>query len=106
MSCFLRERANPRSKAGENPERLTGVLRSILRLKEYSLSIVPPSRGLFPKLSVSELPRIQLIVHRWDVVTGDRNDPEFFPRTKEVGHGKSQHDENVRSVLRKWWLGL
>jgi hypothetical protein len=74
-----------------------------LRLKEYSFSLLPPRSP--PKNGVAQLPRVQLVIHRWDVVTGDRNDPEYFPRTKEVGLGGTPQDTEVNRILRKWWLG-
>ncbi|GMK53852.1 hypothetical protein CspeluHIS016_0104380 [Cutaneotrichosporon spelunceum] len=88
------------SKAGEDPERLTSSVRSILRLTEYSVSLVPRA-----PLETTQLPRVQLVVYRWTVVTGDGNDPVYFPGTVEIGRGGTKTDGSVNRVLRKWWLG-
>ncbi|BEI91819.1 uncharacterized protein CcaverHIS019_0406390 [Cutaneotrichosporon cavernicola] len=49
--------------------------------------------------------RVQLVVHRWAVVTGDGNEPVYFPHTVQVGRGGTRADAEVNRILRKWWLG-
>ncbi|KLT45558.1 hypothetical protein CC85DRAFT_321104 [Cutaneotrichosporon oleaginosum] len=88
------------SKAGEEPERLTSLLRSVLRLRQYSITLLPPSYR-----NKHQIPRVLIVVHRWEVVTGDRQDPIYFPDAKHLGRGQTTQDEAVNRVLQKWWLG-
>lgn len=97
--------ADGRSKAGEDPERLTGCLRSIVRLNEYSLSVVTPRRKQRSGFTNTDLPSVLVLVHRWDVVHGDRNEPVYYPHAHEIGAGTGELDELFKAVLRKWWLG-
>ncbi|BEI84032.1 hypothetical protein CcaverHIS002_0406360 [Cutaneotrichosporon cavernicola] len=89
------------SKAGENPELLTSSIRSTLRLTEYSISLLPQ----YPVTAQLDNVRVQLVVHRWAVVTGDGNEPVYFPHTVQVGRGGTRADAEVNRILRKWWLG-
>lgn len=74
-------------------------------MNEYSLSVVPPRQKQRSSLTSTDLPSVLVLVHRWDVVQGDRNEPVYYPRALEVGAGTGKLDELTKAVLRKWWLG-
>ncbi|WWD20230.1 hypothetical protein CI109_104706 [Kwoniella shandongensis] len=107
---------------GIGSESLTSHLRAIFRLTSFRFFLEDTSRqggpstpgsaikpGSKPHIKLNpdspylDLPRVVLYVTKWDVVSGDRNDPLFHIGTEEVGRGG--RDGEVQRVLRKWWLG-
>lgn len=77
---------------------LTSQLRSIFQIKEFYIRIGPPSL-----LAGTEIPLVTFFVTKWDVVSGNHDEPVYWLDTCKIGEGNS--DGKVREVLKKWWCG-
>ncbi|KAK8849606.1 hypothetical protein IAR55_004941 [Kwoniella newhampshirensis] len=107
---------------GLGQETLTSHLRAIFKIQSFRFVLEDTSRQAGPSVPGSatksakrqhirstvgspylDLPRVALYVNKWEVLSGDRNDPLFHIGTAEVGRGS--RDGDVQKVLRKWWLG-
>ncbi|WWD04504.1 hypothetical protein V865_002574 [Kwoniella europaea PYCC6329] len=95
-------------------ESLTSNLRAIFLIESFRIHLLPPlntsrrkSHNLnTPTASVSgDLPEVMLEILKWKVVTGDKDDPEYYAGTPEVSKGNQDVDVKVQRVLRKWWFG-
>ncbi|WVQ66140.1 uncharacterized protein L199_004318 [Kwoniella botswanensis] len=95
-------------------ESLTSNLRAIFLIESFRIHLLPPlntsrrkSHNLnTPTVSVSgDLPEVMLEILKWKVVTGDKDDPQYYAGTPEVSKGNQDVDVKVQRVLRKWWFG-
>lgn len=72
---------------------LTSQLRSIFQIKEFYIRIGPPSL-----LAGTEIPLVTFFVTKWDVVSGNHDEPVYWLDTCKIGEGNS--DGKVREVLK------
>ncbi|OCF62129.1 hypothetical protein L486_01796 [Kwoniella mangroviensis CBS 10435] len=95
-------------------ESLTSNLRAIFLIESFRIHLLPPpntSRRKSNNINTTtvsasgDLPEVMLEILQWKVVTGDKDDPEYYPGTPEVSKGKQDVDVKVQRVLRKWWFG-
>lgn len=77
---------------------LTSQLRSIFQIKEFHIHIAPPS-----PLAGTKIPIVTFFVTKWDVVSGNHDEPVYWLDTCKIGEGNN--DGKVRDVLKKWWSG-
>lgn len=79
-------------------EPLTSHLRTIVRIKSFKFSLLPPKgRQKYD----AALPEIILDVLSWDVRSGDRTETVYWPGAREISH----NDELAAQVLIEWWGG-
>ncbi|KIY34756.1 hypothetical protein I305_02948 [Cryptococcus gattii E566] len=77
---------------------LTSQLRSIFQIKQFQIRIAPP-----PPWAGAKIPLVAFYVTKWDVVSGNHDEPVYWLDTCKVGEGNN--DGKIREVLQKWWFG-